>query len=136
MIPALVENGFNFSKGTKADIGQNQYNAQQGIKAIQIMREELERDPNIIYKSAISGGVLAAKYKKARNEVVDIIARLRTGAVLTENEEKFYGNQLPTVVDAMTGNVQFALDFYDGFFNSITGNDSTQSGPEDDPLNF
>ena len=57
-----------------------------------------------------------------KSQIVDLLARARTGAVLTEAEEKFYGRLLPGRI----GQIGFGLfgvntqDRIDNFINNLS----------------
>lgn len=71
--------------------------------------------------------------RNARDAAVDVITRLRTGAALNMNEEKFYANQVPTLADLTEPRaIQVKLDrlraLYEAFQNGRIrkGGDATR----------
>ena len=71
----------------------------------------------------VFGSADQQRYLDLRTEIVDLLARARTGAALTTQEEKFYADQLP----ARIGQVGFGLfgvntgKRIDNFENKING---------------
>lgn len=57
-------------------------------------------------------------YDTAARNVADVITRLRTGAALTESEEKFYKSQLPQAFDPPEVRAQ-KLQMFEDLFNSV-----------------
>lgn len=97
--------------------------AQEGLIKIQQLDDMLKADPNLLLKGAIPGTPGARTYDRFKKEMVDIISRLRTGAVINEQEETFYKSQLPGLMDAAserffgdTGAVEKALDLHKALF--------------------
>lgn len=72
----------------------------------------------------------AGEYEAAKNEVLDVITRLRTGAAITKDEEDFYKKQLPTITDNEATR-KSKIERFRTLFNSI----SNQIQPtSNDPL--
>lgn len=88
------------------DIG----NAQTGLDAISIIRDQLSKDPSKQIKGDAPGSGLfggagdrllgTGQYDAARKQVTDVIARMRTGAAITQSEEKMYLGMLPKAFDS------------------------------------
>jgi len=74
----------------------------------------------------------AGEYESAKNEVLDVLTRLRTGAALTADEEKFYKKQLPTITDN-DATRKAKIERFRTLFNSIS-NQIQPSSSNNDPL--
>jgi len=74
----------------------------------------------------------AGEYESAKNEVLDVLTRLRTGAALTAEEEKFYKKQLPTITDN-DATRKAKIERFRTLFNSIS-NQIQPSSSNNDPL--
>lgn len=111
-------------------------NASSGLRALDVLKTEIDNDGSIINKSKIPG--LGQKYKSARGEIIDVMARLRTGAALTQEEEAFYKSQLPGSLDS-SESAKYKLEqirnFLQGVINRSQGQPTQQSsGGSADPL--
>jgi hypothetical protein len=97
----VIEGGISPNKPLSEEAKKNQANVESGLKALQTVRSELfDAKGNIRTSILLRSKVgMARQYTSALNEMKDVIARLRTGAALTENEEKFYTSQLPGLRD-------------------------------------
>lgn len=81
--------------------------AQSGMSALNQLQQLLQNDPNLANNAAIPGqdlpgvgGLISnvagtGQYKALAKNVIDAIARARTGAAMTQNEEGFYNRMLP-----------------------------------------
>lgn len=84
---------------------QQANNANSALTDIQALAEEIDRDPNVLRKAAVPGGGLARSltgtlgFDAAKKNVVDVIARLRSGAAITEDEARRYMSLLPGFTD-------------------------------------
>lgn len=76
-----------------------------GLGALDKMDALLAADPNLPYKESLNpSGLLGAparslvpnlsEYSAAKREAVDVVTRIRTGAALNKEEEKFYPQQV------------------------------------------
>lgn len=80
-------------------------NATSALKDIQSMREALSQDASASLKSSLPGGSLTQRltgtsnYATGRQNVVDAIARLRSGAAITEDEAERFMRLLPGSFD-------------------------------------
>jgi hypothetical protein len=90
-------------------------NARSGLRAIDTV-EKFMTDPGILAQAAIPGSLGATKFEAARNEMKDVLTRLRTGAALNTGEEEFYGNQVPNVKDLTN---KEALAYKIGLFRDL-----------------
>jgi len=76
-------------------------NAKSGLRAAQQIRDVLERNKGALFWARVPlvgrliGGEDAQTLQDAGRELVDILARLRTGAVLNPQEIKIYNANLP-----------------------------------------
>lgn len=78
----------------------------------------------------LAGNALGtAGYDQASRNVLDVITRLRTGAALTESEERFYKSQLPQAFDSPEVVAQKLATFRD-LFSSVAER-TTGNGAED-----
>jgi hypothetical protein len=102
----------------------NLNNAKQGLRALDKLKEKIEADPSILLKAAIPGSPGARLFATWKNELSDIITRLRTGAALNEEEQHFYQSQMPGLLDLVGQKVEpnlveDKLKIYDGLFNGV-----------------
>lgn len=119
---------------------QQQANAQSAISALDTLRNEIGKNPNALAKADTPGQTLPlvggfvtratgeGVLRDARNEAADVISRLRTGAAINAQEEKFYKGQLPRAGDSPE-TINYKLDTLTKFFNNFIPQDtSTSSG--------
>lgn len=105
MLQELESTGQPEVKPLNASQRKEKNNAESAMKDIQGMREALARDSNASLKSNLPGGSLTERltgttdYSASRKNVVDAIARLRSGAAITEDEAKRYMALLPASFD-------------------------------------
>jgi len=96
-------------------------NAQSGLRSLDKI-ESLYGEPgkgSTLAKSRLPFGLgnpKAQQYNSARKEITDIIARLRTGAVINEQEEKLYRTYVPGPSDS-DENARWKMDQLRQFFN-------------------
>lgn len=88
--------------------------AQSGVGALGQLSQMIQNDPSLVNETAIPGqntpfiGGLVSRlagtgqYNALANQVLDAIARARTGAAMTKTEEAFYRNLLPQAGDNPT----------------------------------
>lgn len=85
---------------------QQANNAQSGLSDLQTLSGMLQQDPRIAAKAAIPGGGLARRltgttdYDAAKQNIVDVISRLRSGAAITNDEARRYMSLLPGAADS------------------------------------
>lgn len=65
-----------------------------------------------------------AEYDNAARNIADVITRLRTGAALTESEERFYKSQLPQAFDSPEA-IQQKLGMFRDLFASVSNRTGT-----------
>lgn len=97
-------------KPVSAEAAKAITNAQTGLAALTDFENIIASDPNALRKSLIPGrgalgGALGnalgtSSLDAARQQVVDIIARLRTGAAITQDEERRFTQFLPQAADS------------------------------------
>jgi hypothetical protein len=85
-------------------------NAQSGIQSLDTIEQELANNPGVQQKSAASQianpfGITSriagtGKYDAALSQAKDVIARLRTGAAISNSEEKRFTAMLPQPLDS------------------------------------
>lgn len=118
------------NKPLSAEASKLVANAESGLTSLQQLQGMLQQDPSIQGKSALSstfdpfGATSAAlgtsSYENAKNNIADVITRLRTGAALTESEEAFYKRQLPQPFDPPE-TVQQKLAMFNDLFQRVSG---------------
>ena len=99
-------------------------NARQGLRSIEKMKEKLAKDPAVLAKAAIPGSPGARLFTSYKKELADIITRLRTGAALNEEEQRFYQGQMPSVLDLVgqsmePGLINAKLKIYEDLFHGV-----------------
>ncbi len=84
---------------------QQANNANSGLGDLQTIAQEIQQDPSVLIKDAIPGGGIARRltgtnnYEAAKQNVVDVISRLRSGAAITQDEANRYMGLLPGATD-------------------------------------
>jgi hypothetical protein len=87
-------------------------NATSALSDLQTLADSIQQDPSVLQKDAIPGGGLARKltgtnnYDAAKQNIVDVIARLRSGAAITNDEAKRYMSLLPGAFDDQNTAIQ------------------------------
>ena len=94
--------------------------AESGLKALDKMETILSgpTGKEQIIKSKLPLAIGARTYKQAGNEIKDVLARLRTGAVINTEEEKLYRSYLPGALDTPE-DVRYKVNLFRDFFNSL-----------------
>ena len=125
------ENGAIVDKntGTKPDASETLLNSMSAIySAVELAKQlkELDKDRTTGLTSALAGKIFGSsaqqKYVDLKQQIVDLLARARTGAAMTVSEEKFYSEMLPGRI----GQVGFGLlgtntgVRIDNFINNLT----------------
>jgi len=97
-------------KPMSAEAAKVTSNAQSGLDSLSELEQSLASDPGIQGRSAISsafnplgitGNVLGTGgYEANRQNIIDVIARLRTGAAITNDEAKRFGALIPQPADS------------------------------------
>jgi hypothetical protein len=102
---------------------KNLSSAKQGLRMLAKLREGIAKDPYFLEKAATGASQGAAW----RNELSDIITRLRTGAALNQEEQHFYQSQLPGLKDKLASKIlpgeknliDSKLKIYEDLFNGV-----------------
>lgn len=74
-------------------------NAASGLRALEHLSAMIQANPQQLLMEAVPGSLGAREMRAAKNEVADVITRLRTGAALNQEEQDFYKSQLPGALD-------------------------------------
>lgn len=109
---------------------QQANNAQSGLTALQTIQDEMQRDPSILLKAAVPTDIGknlagAGKLEVARREASDVISRLRTGAAINAEEEKFYRSQLPQFGDS-GDTINYKLNLLGSLFGRFANPEAAQ----------
>lgn len=124
------------TKALNATQQQQANNANSALQDIQSLSEMLAKDPSLALKSALPGGSITQRlagttdYEAARNNIVDVISRLRSGAAISASEEKLYKSLLPSAGDTQesaNSKLQRLTNLFYGFANpnESSGSDVT-----------
>lgn len=129
------------AKPVSAESAKVLSNAKVGIDNINRIEELLAGDPSLQGKQGASGtfnpfGITGAvlgtgEYDNARDQVKDVIARLRTGAAITKEEQVMFDRYVPQAADSPE-TVKQKLDTLRGQFRFVmeraggAGNDTQQ----------
>lgn len=100
-----------------------QENAKSGLRAIATLREELKK-PGMLAALAVPTSPLARKARAARGEMIDVMTRLRTGAALNNQEQAFYRDQAPGLIDALFADpetINYKLSIFENEFKGLAG---------------
>jgi hypothetical protein len=105
-------------------------NATVGLQALDQIQSELSNDPGLQQRQAVSstfnpfglvsGALGTGQYENARAQARDVIARIRTGAALTNDEAKAFDKFLPQPGDD-AGTIQSKLGYLRNQFQMIAG---------------
>lgn len=120
---------------TTAEILKMRANAWSGLDALAKLRGELKK-PNALALLAIPYGVGARVAYAARNEMKDVVTRLRTGAALNTQEQAFYDEQVPGLLDALFAGdaeaIDYKLSIFENNFRAMTGGKPRPPRSKDD----
>ena len=120
------------TKPLSAEANKQYQTAQSGLRALDLIEQQSSRG-NLI-QEALPGALGAREYRTNIREAMDAISRLRTGAALTANEEKFYRQQLPQAFDSqdtINRKIQNLRDFFEGISRE---NGDSNNNSNNDPL--
>lgn len=92
--------------------------AQSGLRALSLIKNTLQLDPNAPLKAKIPGLKQQTPYSAAAQEMADVLTRLRTGAALNKDEMAFYQNQLPQPLDSPS-TIKYKLDLFQNLFTQL-----------------
>lgn len=85
---------------------QQANNAMSGLEDLSALASMVEADPNVTLKASLPGGSFTrratgtAQYEAAKQNVADVIGRLRSGGAINQDEEKRFLAQLPQAGDS------------------------------------
>lgn len=134
--------GSKAAKPLSSATNQQIANAQSGLQQLGVLTQELGANPNAANANAVAsilpgslgnaarGAAGTQGFNTARNEIVDVLARLRTGAAITAAEEEQYKSMLPTAGDS-PATVTHKVNIYKQLFQGIL--QRAQSGDTTDP---
>lgn len=100
-------------------------NALSGLRALDVVQKEIKEGGRFLLAKAVlpfSPG--ARTFATASREVADVITRLRTGAALNVNEEKFYRKQIPNVLDSQK-TINYKISLLQTLFDRLSGGKSS-----------
>jgi hypothetical protein len=124
LLPKRAGTIIDVNTGIKPDIGDKTIDGYAATYDLIGKADELDSAFKQIYTGAVAGtvGVLfpsteRTQFKQLRSEMVDLLARARTGAVLSPSEEAFYLKKLPS-------------DFNKAFYVGASGKDLISSFKE------
>ncbi len=112
----LQQGGSNGGAGKVAAKDLN--TAKSASTSLDQLDKILQGDPNKLAKAMLPGAIGARDYEAAARNVLDGIARLRTGAAMSKNEESFYRAYLPSVLDppdVKLQKIQQLRDYFESF---------------------
>lgn len=106
----------NVGKAAAKDV----YTSQSGLRSLEALDTLIKSDPGKVFASNIPGAIGARDYQAAAYDVKDAIARLRTGAAMTKQEEAYYENFLPQPLDSPEVQAQ-KIQRLKEYFSSFAG---------------
>lgn len=115
------------SKELSSQASKDLSNSQAGLDAVANLRGMISDDPSLQKKALVDPSALGglagsllgtASYDTARQQAVDVIARLRTGAAITSNEEKRFLKMLPQAFDSPDV-ANYKLGILEKAFNTV-----------------
>lgn len=111
-------------------------NAQTGLDALNNMTAILQNDPSAQMKSSIPGQGMfggagarilgTGEYKAAQQQIVDVIARMRTGATINDQEARLFTRMTPQSFDSPQA-VQAKLNYLRKAFTIVADRQNTGS---------
>lgn len=111
-------------------------NANIGLQALDDFEGQISNDPSIVNKRVVpgrgvAGGLLGralgtSSADAAANQIVDVIARLRTGAAITNDEAKRFQTFIPTAGDTPESAAQ-KINYLRNQFNMVAQRSGTAS---------
>lgn len=122
-------------KPLSAEANKQSANARSGMDALQTLRDEMAGGAGPTKNAFASlagnigrGAAGTQSFNAAREEIIDVLARLRTGAAITKTEEERFKRALPSPFDSPEVQDQ-KLRRYETLFNRILSNQS-QGSPD------
>lgn len=91
---------------------QQANNATSALADLSSVRDTIQSDPGAIWRAAVPGGSIArgltgtTDYNAAKQNIVDVISRLRSGAAITADEAHRYMSLLPAPGDSQESALQ------------------------------
>lgn len=126
--------GATKEKPLSAEASKVVSNANSGLQSLAELQSIMEQDPSVRSKTLLPGRSMfggagasilgTSSYDTAARNIADVITRLRTGAALTESEEKFYKSQLPQAFDPPE-TVSQKMQMFQDLFSSVAGRTGT-----------
>jgi hypothetical protein len=92
--------------------------AKSGLQSLGILEKIMEDNPSKVALGSLPGKIGARDYEAAAMNVMDAIARIRTGAAMNKEEESFYRNFLPTILDPEAVRIQ-KIEQLRSYFNNF-----------------
>lgn len=132
------------TKPLSASAATSVSNAETGIRGISDLQSMMQQDPGVVKRTLIPGrglfgGVLGNAvntngFDAARQQVVDVIARLRTGAAISKSEESRFLKFLPQPFDSPTV-AQQKLGYLERQFQRVASADPSAANEIQSVLN-
>lgn len=132
------------TKPLSASAATSVSNAETGIRGIGDLQAMMQQDPSVVKRTLIPGrglfgGVLGNAvntngFDAARQQVVDVIARLRTGAAISKSEESRFLKFLPQPFDSPTV-AQQKLGYLERQFQRVAAADPSAANEIQSVLN-
>lgn len=132
------------AKPLSASAATSVSNAETGIRGISDLQSMMQSDPGVVKRTLIPGrglfgGVLGNAvntngFDAARQQVVDVIARLRTGAAISKSEEERFLKFLPQPFDSPTV-AQQKLGYLERQFQRVASADPSAANEIQSVLN-
>lgn len=103
---------------TSAEKIKQRENASSGLRALDTLEGELDKNSYALAQEALPGSPGARITRTAKSEIMDVLARLRTGAAIRPDEEVFYRGQLPGPLDS-DETVKYKLGLFRDLFRRL-----------------
>lgn len=129
--PILAQAGFNFPKKLTAAQLEVQNNANSALLAISNFENLAVPDGDVSRLGLVFSKSGLGRIANSRQEIVDVIARARTGAVISESEERFYNRMVPGALDSAS-NAKQKLNQLKMLFAGLAGTPVVIQSPEGD----
>lgn len=101
-LQAMVGTASQSTKPLSASQQQAASNAQNGLNMMGEIESLLDKDPTVARGAVLPNivqGEDAQRFSVAKNEAMDVLRRLRTGAAISSQEESFYASMFPQIGD-------------------------------------
>lgn len=93
-------------------------NAESGLRSLDSLEKMLQKDSLAPLKAKIPILEARTPYATAAREIADVLTRLRTGAALNKEEQKFYESQTPQPLDSQE-TIQYKLNLFRNLFQQL-----------------